>query len=216
MKVRAVLFDLDGTLLDTLEDIGRAANRVLASNGFPEHPLESYKEFVGDGAAVLFQRALPGGYEQGETLERCLGQFREDYGHAWNIATRPYPGIPELLSGLSERGIRMSVFSNKPHSITVACVGGLLGGWTFDVVLGYREGSPKKPDPSGALAIARRTGIPPDEFLYLGDTGTDMETARAAGMKPAGALWGFRTEEELLRHGAQLLLIRPGELLEHL
>lgn len=214
MTARAVIFDLDGTLLDTLEDIGRAANRVLAARGFPSHPVESYKNFVGDGAAVLFQRALPDGLGHGELLEHCLSDFREDYGQTWNVASAPYPGIPELLNGLAGRGIRMSVFSNKPHAITDACVRGLLPGWKFEVVLGHKEGAPKKPDPSGALAIADRMGLRPDEFLYLGDTGTDMETARRAGMRPIGALWGFRTREELQAHGAQHLLRRPEEFID--
>lgn len=214
MMARAVIFDLDGTLLDTLEDIGRAANRVLAANGFPEHPFESFKYFVGDGAAVLFRRALPEGSNHGETLDRCLREFRGDYGRTWNVATAPYPGIPELLDSLAGRGIRMSVFSNKPHSITEACVRGLLPDWTFDQVLGHKEGAPKKPDPFGALAIARHAGLQPDEFLYLGDTGTDMDTARGAGMRPIGALWGFRTREELLAHGAEHVLQRPADLID--
>ncbi len=212
--IRAVMFDLDGTLLDTLEDIGRAANRVLGAHGFPEHPLESYKYYVGDGAAVLFQRALPDGLGHGDTLQQCLLEFREDYGRAWGVATAPYPGIPELLKDLSGRGVRMCILSNKPHASTEACVEGLLSGWKFEAVLGHREGAPKKPDPSGALAIAARMGVRPDEFLYLGDTGTDMDTARGAGMHPVGALWGFRTAEELLAHGARHLLRRPGELID--
>lgn len=212
--VRAVIFDLDGTLLDTLEDIGRAANRVLSAHGFPEHPLESYKYYVGDGAAVLFQRALPAGLGQGDVLGRCLEEFREDYGRTWNIATVPYPGIPELLDELAGRGVRMSVLSNKPHAITEACVRGYLSAWSFEVVLGHREGEPKKPDPSGALSIAAHAGLPPGEFLYLGDTGTDMETARRAGMHPVGALWGFRTAEELQAHGAEYTLRQPQELID--
>jgi phosphoglycolate phosphatase len=212
--IRAVMFDLDGTLLDTLEDIGRAANRVLAANGFPEHPIESYRYFVGDGAAVLFRRALPDGHNGGETLDRCLRDFREDYGRAWNVVTAPYPGVPQLLDELTRRGIRMCVLSNKPHTITDACVRGMLGPWTFDAVLGQRDGEPKKPDPSGALAIARGMGLRPADYLYLGDTGTDMDTARAACMRPIGALWGFRNGEELLAHGAERLLHRPEELLD--
>jgi len=214
MIVRAVIFDLDGTLLNTLEDIGRAANRVLATHGFPEHPLDAYRYFVGDGAAVLFQRALPGGVGHGETLERCLSEFREDYGRAWNVATKPYHGIPDLLNGLTGRGIRLSVLSNKPHAITESCVRGLLPDWTFDMVLGHKAGAPKKPDPSGALAIAGHMGLSPDQFLYLGDTGTDMETARAVGMRPIGALWGFRTPEELQAHGAEHLIRRPQDLID--
>jgi phosphoglycolate phosphatase len=212
--VRAVIFDLDGTLLDTLEDIGRAANRVLAAHGFPVHPLDAYRHFVGDGASALFQRALPDGLGTGETLERCLGEFREDYGRTWNVATQPYPGVPELLRALTGRGVRMSILSNKPHAITEACVRGLLPDWTFDVVLGHKEGAPKKPDPSGALTIAGTLGVPPDDFLYLGDTGTDMDTARRAGMRPIGALWGFRTREELIAHGAERLLQHPSDLID--
>lgn len=214
MMVRAVVFDLDGTLLDTLEDIGRAANRVLAANGFPEHPLESYKYFVGDGASVLFERALPEGVGRGAMLERCLREFREDYGRTWNVSTKPYPGIPELLNALTRRGIRMAVLSNKPHHLTEACVRGLLPDWPFDAVLGHRDGAPKKPDPSGALAIAGAMGVRTGEVLYLGDTGTDMETASRAGMRPIGALWGFRTRQELETHGAELVIHRPEELID--
>jgi phosphoglycolate phosphatase len=211
MRVRAVLFDLDGTLLDTLEDLCDSVNRVLARNSFPPHPLDAYRYFIGDGAATLFTRALPPDHREERTLLRCLCQFREDYGINWNVKTRPYDGIPEMLDALVERGISLSVLSNKPHETTEKCVSGLLGRWSFDVVLGQREAVPKKPDPAGAQEIAGRIGIPPAAFVYLGDTGTDMRTARAAGMYPVGALWGFRPEEELRQQGARAFAETPRD-----
>ena len=123
---RAVLFDLDGTLLDTLEDLCNAVNRVLRNHRFPLHPIDAYRYFVGDGVRVLFERALPEANRDGETLQRCIAEFREDYGLHWNVATRPYRGIPELLDALTSRGIPMAVLSNKPHDTTMKCIAGLL------------------------------------------------------------------------------------------
>jgi len=210
---QAVVFDLDGTLLDTLEDLCNAVNRVLRKHGFPLHPLDAYRYFVGDGVRVLFERALPGPHRDEATLRTCITEFREDYAVHWNVATRPYGGIPELLGTLAARGVPMAVLSNKPHDTTVKCVAGLLGGWTFHPVFGQREGVPKKPHPAGALEIARTLGLQPERFLYVGDTGTDMMTAAAAGMKPVGALWGFRPELELREHGASVCIAAPADLL---
>lgn len=216
MKKKAVLFDLDGTLLDTLEDLCNSVNRVLESKGFPVHPLHAYRYFVGDGAATLFRRVLPEGHRDEQIIQECLLDFRKDYGHNWNVKTKPYPGIDTLLDALTAQGVQMSVLSNKPHETTVKCIQGILPGWRFEPVFGQREGVPKKPDPSGAKEIAGMLGLKPAEFLYLGDTGTDMQTAAAAGMFPVGALWGFRTKEELLERGARALVHRPDELLEFL
>jgi len=216
MMKKAVLFDLDGTLLDTLEDLCDSVNRVLASRGYPVHPLDAYRYYVGDGAATLFRRVLPEGKNSDEMVQKCLLDFREDYGRSWNVKTKPYPGIEELLDALTGGGIRMTVFSNKPHETTKKCVDGILPRWRFEPVLGQREEVPKKPDPAGALEITRILGLQPSDFLYLGDTGTDMRTATAAGMFPLGALWGFRTEEELIETGARALIREPMELLQHL
>jgi phosphoglycolate phosphatase len=212
--MKAIIFDLDGTLLNTLEDLCDAVNRVLARNGFPPHPLDAYRYFVGDGAAALFKRALPAARQDEATLHRCLVDFRDDYGRHWNVKTRPYPGIPEMLDALVARGARLAVLSNKPHETTEKCVGGFLVRWRFDVVLGQHEPLPKKPDPAGALAIAARLEVRPDEILYLGDTGTDMKTAVSAGMYPAGVLWGFRTAGELVDNGARSLVSHPMEVVE--
>ncbi len=213
MRYKAVLFDLDGTLLDTLEDLGNAVNRVLARKGFPTHELDSYRYSVGDGAAMLVKRALPKEKRTDNIVHSCLEAFLEDYGQNWNVKTKPYDGIPAMLDALTSREIKMTVLSNKPHEFTKRCVEHLLPNWNFDVVFGKRDVVPGKPDPTGALEIAECLNIPPSEFLYLGDTAVDMKTSTAAGMFPVGALWGFRPAKELQDNGAQVLIARPLEIL---
>jgi phosphoglycolate phosphatase len=214
MSYQAVLFDLDGTLLDTLDDIADSANLVLRQLGFPEYAVEAYKYFIGDGMEVLARRVLPTEHCDEAMIRRYAAGMRKEYGRLWAVKTRPYPGIPELLDALRTRGTRTAVLSNKPDQFTKLCVGRLLADWPFEAVVGQREGVPKKPDPAGALAIARQLGIPSSDILYLGDTNTDMQTAVAARMYPVGALWGFRTADELLTNGANALIAQPLELLQ--
>lgn len=209
----AVLFDLDGTLLDTLLDIANAANAALTRLGFPTHPVETYRYLVGDGAGCLARRALSESDRDEKTLELCREAIAEEYQKRWAENTRPYPGIPELLAGLEARGVPMAVLSNKPHDATQAVVEKLLPDFHFQIVRGARPSVPIKPDPAAALHIAGELGIEPARFIYLGDTDTDMKTAKAAGMFGAGALWGFRTAEELSAAGAQALLKTPHEVL---
>ena len=210
---RAVLFDLDGTLLDTLDDIAGAMNAVLADWGLPEHPVAAYRRFIGDGAVWLARRVLPDARRDEETVRRCVAAFRAQYAARGDPETRPYPGIPELLEALAGRGLRLAVLSNKPHEFTVALVQRLLGRFSIEPVLGSRPGVPNKPDPTSALEIAGQLGIAPGEWLYAGDTGTDMETAARAGMAAVGVLWGFRGADELTAAGARQLIRHPGELL---
>jgi phosphoglycolate phosphatase len=139
--------------------------------------------------------------------------MRREYTQRWAELTKPYPGVPDLLDGLTQRGIRMAVLSNKPDDFTKLMVEALLPRWSFEAVLGVRAGVPKKPDPAAALEIARKLGVEPSAFLYLGDTDTDMKTAVSAGMFPVGALWGFRPGNELAAHGAQVLIQDPPDLL---
>ena len=212
MRFKAILFDLDGTLLDTLADLADAMNRVLAQRGFPTHPMDAYRYFVGDGASTLVARTLPEEARREDTIRACLDAFKEDYDKNWNIKTKPYDGVLEMLNALVARKVKMAVLSNKPHDATVRCVEALLADWEFDAVLGQRDGVPRKPDPAGAVEIAERLDIPPGEFLYLGDTGGDMKTARAAGMFPVGVSWGFRPVRELRENGARSLLTRPEDL----
>ena len=213
MRFDAVLFDLDGTLLDTLADLADAVNRVMAARGFPQHPVADYRYFVGDGSTKLIERSLPAERRDSATVRECLAQFLREYELNWNVKTRPYPGIAEMLDGLAARKVRLAVLSNKMDAFTRQCVEELLPRWRFEVVLGQRDGVAVKPDPAGALEVARLMKLPPARFLYLGDTSVDMETARAAGMHAVGALWGFRQREELERSGAEIIIAQPQELL---
>jgi phosphoglycolate phosphatase len=217
MTYQAVLFDLDGTLLDTLEDLGDSMNAVLAARGYPTHPIPSFTEFVGDGVENLVRRALPPAARRDEALVGELAPLmRREYAGRWKAKTKPYRGVPEMLKSLSSRGLRLAVLSNKPHPATVEVVAHFFPPSTFDAVLGARPGVPIKPDPGAALEVSRQLGIPPAAFLYLGDTNTDMKTALEAGMYAVGALWGFRGAEELRSSGAQTLIKDPAELLSML
>lgn len=214
MNWKAVLFDLDGTLLDTLTDIGRAANHALERNEFPTHDLNAYRYFVGDGVRTLFRRVLPVDRSDDEIVNRCVAIFREEYAQAWNVETQPYVGIPELLDELTRRGVKLSILSNKPDEFTKRCAQHYLSAWQFEIVVGQRDGVPLKPDPTAARQIADVMGVSPEQFLYLGDTSVDMLTASRAGMFPVGALWGFRSLEELKAAGAQHLIQHPHQLLD--
>jgi len=213
MPFKAVIFDLDGTLLDTLEDIASATNRVLKEKSFPTHKLDAYRYFVGDGSKMLITRALPEDKRDEDTVFTCFKIFIKDYGQNWKINTKPYEGITEMLDALKDRGVKMSVLSNKPHEFTKRCVTEFLSNWSFDVVLGQCDKFPQKPDPAGAIKIARQIDMLPSDFLYLGDTAIDMKTAIAAGMFPVGALWGFRPLKELQESGARALIKKPIEIL---
>lgn len=212
MKYKAILFDLDGTLLNTLNDIGNAVNRVLSRRNFPTHAMDAYRNFVGDGIRTLIVRSLPAENQDASLIRACMDEFNREYDKTWNIETSLYPGIEDMLDLVQDRGLRLAVFSNKPHDFTQNCVDAFFPYREFEVVLGIKESIPHKPDPTGALTIARRMGVAPSSFLYLGDTGTDMQTARAAGMYPVGALWGFRSADELIENGAKAVVSHPEEV----
>ncbi|MEA1928214.1 MAG: HAD family hydrolase [Candidatus Auribacterota bacterium] len=214
MKYKFVIFDLDGTLLNTLEDIAVSFNRVLRKKGMATYSMDAYRYFVGSGAREMVVRVLPPARRDDELIDDCIEAFQVEYRRSWNIRTRPYDGVPELLAALSERGIRVSVLSNKPHEFTVLSVREYFSGYDFAEVLGEGGRIPLKPDPTGALEIARRLGTPPGEFLYVGDTGVDMKTAVRAGMFPLGVLWGFRPEKELVVSGVREIVDCPGDILK--
>jgi len=211
---KAILFDLDGTLLDTLADLADSMNSVLRALGHPPHPTDDYRYFIGDGLTNLVRRALPERNRNADEVAAAEQRMRRQYAVHWADSTRPYPGIPELLAELKQRRLPLAVFSNKPHDATQRCVRRFFEDGLFDPVLGAREGVPRKPDPTVPLEIAEQLRVPRAEFLYLGDTGTDMTTACAAGMFPVGVLWGFRTEQELRENGAQTVIGQPDGLLK--
>jgi phosphoglycolate phosphatase len=214
MHFKAALFDIDGTLLDTLVDIANSANTVLARFGFQQHKLQAYKYFVGDGIEALALRILPDDRRDEATINKIANEIDSEYTQHWADNTHPYPGIPELLQSLTVRGIKIAALSNKSDSSAKLTVSRLLPDWHFELILGVSPSIPRKPDPLGALRIAQNLKIKPDEFLYLGDTDTDMKTANSAGMYPVGVLWGFRTADELLASGAKVLIHTPLDLLK--
>jgi phosphoglycolate phosphatase len=209
---KAVLFDLDGTLLNTLIDLADAMNAALVHFGFPPHPVDAYKYFIGDAVETEAKRALPESAGDPQTIKKVAELSEQIYDKSWHKNTRPYPGIPDLLSNLTKRGLPMAVLSNKPDHFTKIMVEKLLPGRRFEIVQGALPDVPVKPDPTSALQIVKRLRIPPEQFLYLGDTSTDMKTAVAAGMFPLGCLWGYRTADELLASGAKTLIQKPAEV----
>ena len=214
MSYKAVIFDLDGTLLDTLEDIADSVNRVLRAKGFPIHKLDAFRFFVGDGSRMLVKRALPENERSDESVAYCLSAFKKVYANAWDVKTEPYAGIPELLNHLGQTNVRMAVCSNKPHAFSVLCVEKLLNQWRFDPIVGQSSRYPKKPAPDSALAIAHDMGVAPAEIVFIGDSGVDMQTAVAAGMLPVGAAWGFRPEKELRENGCMYVACNPMDVIK--
>ena len=213
MDFKAVIFDLDGTLLNTIEDLADSMNCVLERNRLPQHELAAYKYFVGDGIDMLVRRALPFEIADEEELNRFIREMKSEYAGRWLSKTRPYPGVPEMLAAFVAAGLAIAVLSNKPDEASNEIVKALLPDIAFRMVMGATPERPKKPDPSAALEIAARLDIPPEDFLFIGDTSIDMQTACAAGMFPIGVLWGFRPAEELIAAGGKLFFKHPTDLL---
>ncbi|MFW5775538.1 MAG: HAD family hydrolase [Chitinivibrionales bacterium] len=211
---RGVVFDLDGTLLDTLDDLADSMNRVLEKLGFPIHSVDAYRYFVGEGMYTLAMRVLPEHSRDESIVQQVVSEMRQDYATHWADKTRPYYGIPKMLNQLEDKGVRMAILSNKPDEFTGEVVAKLLPHWKFRVVRGARETVPLKPDPQSALAVAEEMGVDARKLAFVGDTSTDMKTAVAAGMFPVGVLWGFRQAQELTDSGALRLIETPQQLLE--
>jgi len=216
MRFKAVLFDIDGTLLDTLEDLGASMNTVLQSFGFPVHDIPAYKYFVGDGMEMLVKRTLPENRRDAPQVAQAVERMRAEYSRRWADTTRPYDGIPRLLDRIVAQGLTLVALSNKPDGPAKQVIAHFFERWHFEIVLGARPSMPNKPDPAGARQIAATLDLPPEDFLYLGDTGIDMQTAVSAGMYAAGVLWGFRKADELIDAGARMLFRRPEDLLAFL
>ena len=208
---RAVLFDLDGTLADTLADLANAVNWALEQLGCPLCSVDSYRYKVGDGAREMCQRALPA--DKQELTDQVLQLMRRRYDEHCFDLTRLYPGIRELVSTLAERRFKLAVLSNKPNDFTKRVVAHYFKPSPFAIVRGQLPNVPLKPDPTAARQLAQELGVTPSHWLYLGDTNTDMRTARAAGMHPVGVLWGFRDREELVDSGAEHLVAKPQDVL---
>ncbi|GMT97978.1 HAD family hydrolase [Corallococcus caeni] len=211
MLLRAVLFDLDGTLVDSLGDIATAMNHALEQHGLPPHPEAAYLRFVGEGVAKLAERATAGAPPalQGQVLSTYHAHYD---AHLFD-RTRAYPGVEDALVALAADGVRLGVLSNKSDDFVKRLAARLLPGVRFTAVYGERPGIPRKPDPTAALALAAELGVAPAACGFVGDTSVDMDTAKAAGMYGVGVTWGFRTAEELHAHGARAVVSSAGELL---
>ena len=206
-----MIFDLDGTLADSLSDIGGAMNEALLARGLSAHPLEAYRQFVGEGVEVLAQRAAPG--LAPAAITGLVDAYRARYAARIDAQTRPYDGVPAMLDALVAARVPLAVLSNKRDDFTLELVRRLFGRWPFADVRGERVGVPRKPDPTAALEIALSFGVPPADCAFVGDTAIDIRTALAAKMIPIGVLWGFRGADELRAAGARRLLSHPRELL---
>lgn len=212
--IKACIFDLDGTLVDTLESMAYVANEIMQKYGLKTLPTDNFRYYSGEGADMLMQRALKDAgdkelihYEEGRRL------YREMFAADPMYKVVPYEGMPETLKELKKRGIRLAVCSNKPHPAAVKVIAQLYGD-DFDMVLGQSDAIRRKPAPDGPLMIAGKFGVRPEECMYVGDTSTDMKTGKAAGMFTVGALWGFRDREELNANGADLVAEHPTDLVK--
>jgi phosphoglycolate phosphatase len=209
---KAFIFDLDGTLIDSLADIAESINRMLGARGYPRSQQEVFKQMVGDGMEKLVERALPEDVRNEALIKVCVEEYRAHYDTLWNAQTRPYPGIVEMLRTLQARGMKLGVISNKAHRFTVPMTEHFFGADVFDHILGQRTEVPRKPAPDGAHEMAAFLGLRTDEMAYVGDSGIDMQFAKSSGMRAVGVRWGFRSEAELIECGADVLLSSPAEL----
>ncbi len=208
---QAVIFDLDGTLLNTLADLREAVNMALLQRGLPPRSLEEIRMFVGNGIRNLMKRCLPEGSAEPE-IDGALDDFRCYYYAHLHDKTQPYDGIPELVEELNRRGIRLAVLSNKVDEASKELIQYFFGS-RFDIVFGERAGVPRKPDPTSCREVLTLLRVPPEDVLYVGDSGVDMQTAHNAGLYAVGVTWGFRSREVLEENGAQVLIDRPDQLL---
>ncbi len=215
-KFKAVIFDLDGTLLDTIEDIKDSMNLVLRRRGFKTHSVDFYKSAVGQGTEMLVIDSLPEDKRSEELIKECLKELKENYSKMWANKTKPYPGIVELLRELNLRKIPLSILSNKDDRFTKSIVEHFFPDFKFEFVFGSREGVPKKPSADVPLYIAKKTGIEPKDYIFVGDSSFDMLTAKNSGMFPLGVSWGFKSVDSLLESGAKAIINQPLELLNFL
>ncbi|EKD27819.1 MAG: hypothetical protein ACD_79C00554G0001 [uncultured bacterium] len=215
MKYEAVIFDLDGTLINSLDDLADSMNIVLEKQGLETHSSESYKYFIGDGVEELIKRALPLKFQsEKKFINSCKEDFKQEYNIRCTLKTHPYDGILELLNSLSEKNIKLSVLSNKPHDFTLITVAKFFPEIKFSCIYGANKEKPLKPNPQMCLEISKELNLPCNKFLYLGDTSIDMLCANNAGMASVGVTWGFRTKDELLSSGAKYIINHPAELLD--
>lgn len=211
--IKAALFDLDGTLVETLEDLADSVNFALNKYGLPTHELHKFNYFVGNGMVNLIERSLPENVTDKETFDKVFEAFYNHYSIHYLDKTYVYEGLKEALTELKNKGLKLAVVSNKRHEMTEAVIEKTLNGY-FDIVTGQRPDYPVKPDPTLALKIIGELGVEPSECVFIGDSGMDAKTSVNIGCAGIGVLWGFRTEDELLENGAKYIAKEPKDIVE--
>lgn len=214
MNISSIIFDLDGTLLDTLAGIADATNKVMQQYNFPVHSTENYKLFIGNGLKKLIERAVPPGTAS-KTIDQCCKEFEKIYSQQWKSNCCPYTGINDMLDSLQNQGIPLAVLSNKPHQFTQLFVKEFFPKEVFRYVFGQRDGFAKKPNPDMALEIAKMLKVDKQTTLFVGDSEVDIQTGKNAEMKTAAVSWGFRPLDELVRNVPDIIINHPKELLDH-
>ena len=215
MSYDGVIFDLDGTLINSLEDIANAANATLRRYDLNPHPVDSYRYFIGDGLQTLIERIIPQLHQDLEFVTMLMATFKELYSAGWHNKSSLYEGIGSMLNSLEAKGIKLAVFSNKPHHFTELFVERFFPATTFAYVQGQVSGLAKKPDPAGAVMIAKQLRLREERMVFVGDTAIDIETGSRAGMKTIGVEWGFRDRLELEKSGADKIVQRPREVADY-
>jgi len=213
MKFKGIIFDLDGTLVNSLEDISDAMNTVLKGLNYPTHTYDTYQYFIGSGLRNLVSKALPTSNNSEDQIEVCFDCMINEYREVCTIKTKPYAGINTLLDDLVSRDIKLAVFSNKADELTKKIAAEIFPGH-FNTAVGLSTEALKKPNPFEALEISKSWNLKPEEILFVGDSDIDMQTAINANMFPVGVSWGYRTEEELITSGAKLVIKNPADLIE--
>jgi len=214
MNIKAVIFDLDGTLLNSVEDIADALNFTLKRYGLSQHKVNDVQDWIGEGAIELIRKAIPEDKIASLDVPRFLWEYREQYRLNCAVKSRVYEGIPSLLDSLKGNQISLNILSNKPHELTILVSEKFFSKWHFENILGMRENIPRKPDPAGVLEIVRNLKIHTPELLYIGDSGTDIETAKNANIMVAAVTWGFRPRTELESFSPNFIVNHPSEILE--
>lgn len=216
MATQLIIFDMDGTLVDSIEGLATATNKMLESKGYPLHPIEAYKKFVGNGIKMLVTRALPEAHRDQETVNLCYAKMLESYKIYYEVGMGLYKGIDALLDEITNRGIKLAINTNKNQEMAEKVAEGYLNRWHFEEVIGENKRYGIKPSPEAALHIAEVAGLNPSECIYIGDSEVDLKTAQNAGMKSIVVSWGFRTKEELELFPVENLVEVPSEILNYI
>lgn len=212
--IKAVLFDLDGTLANSLIDLAAATNQALVKFGYPEREVDNFRYYAGDGIPKMIERALPEDARTSEIIDKVKADYFVYYNEHYNDSTCTYNGVPQLLDALESMGITMAVVTNKAQAFAEKVINKLFGDKYFSLVFGQRDGVPNKPDPTLTLMAMKELGVNPEECIFLGDSGMDVATGVNSGAYPVGELWGFRDEQELKENGAKRIILNPLELID--